>query len=87
MSDNLKAVQVAVAPNELVADMWRQVLREEGIVAAITPSGMGHAFATNALNEQIVLVREDQAERAREIIAAFESDAEALDDEFDSSSC
>jgi hypothetical protein len=70
-----RVVPVAVAPNEVVADIWRQVLEDEGIIAALRPGGAGASFATNALNEHVVLVREDQAERAREVLAELESSA------------
>ncbi len=65
---NAKIVQVATAPNETIAMMWRDMLRDEGIVAAIQGGGVGYTFGQNILNEQYVLVREDQAERAREIL-------------------
>jgi hypothetical protein len=70
----VRIVHVATAPNETIAMMWRDVLRDEGIIAAIQGGGAGYAFGHNLLNEQYVLVREDQAERARQIIDDFESD-------------
>jgi hypothetical protein len=66
-------VEIAVAPNEITADMWRQVLEDEGIIVALKPGGAGFAFGSSALMEHYVLVREDQAERARAIIAELES--------------
>ena len=72
--DGARVVPVATAPNEIVADMWRQVLEDEGIIVALKPTGAGSSFGTNALNQHIVLVREDQAELAREIIAELESE-------------
>ena len=75
-------VEIAVAPNEITADMWRQVLEDEGIIVALKPGGAGFAFGSSALMEHFVLVREDQAERARAIIAELESS----DDEDPSSS-
>jgi hypothetical protein len=66
-------VEIAVAPNEITADMWRQVLEDEGIIVALKPGGAGFAFGSSALMEHFVLVREDQAERARAIIAELES--------------
>ena len=75
-------VEIAVAPNEITADMWRQVLEDEGIIVALKPGGAGFAFGSSALMEHYVLVREDQAERARAIIAELESS----DDEDSSSS-
>jgi hypothetical protein len=75
-------VEIAVAPNEITADMWRQVLEDEGIIAALKPGGAGFSFGSSALMEHYILVREDQAERARAIIAELESS----DDEDGSSS-
>ena len=74
-------VEIAVAPNEITADIWRQVLEDEGIIVALKPGGAGFAFGSSALMEHFVLVREDQAERARAIIAELESS----DDESSSS--
>ena len=71
-----RIVQIATAPNEIVADMWRQALEDEGIVVALKPGGAGFAFGSSALMEHFVLVREDQAERARSIIAEIESSDE-----------
>ncbi len=75
-SDSGRVVEIAVAPNEITADMWRQVLEDEGIIVALKPGGAGFAFGSSALMEHIVLVREDQAERARSIIAELESSDE-----------
>ena len=46
--DESHAVTIAVAPNEIVAQMWQEVLRDEGIIAALKPSGAGHSFASPA---------------------------------------
>jgi hypothetical protein len=72
--DRFRVVQVAVAPNEPIADLWRQILDDEGIVAVVKPAGAGFAFGSNALNQQIILVREDQAELARDILSEIEAD-------------
>lgn len=85
MTDAARIVAVAVAPNEITADMWRQVLEDEGIIVALKPGGAGFSFGSSALMEHFVLVREDQAERARAIIAELESSDED-DDSWSSSS-
>jgi hypothetical protein len=74
--DGRRVIQIAVAPNEITADIWRQVLEDEGIVVALKPGGAGFSFGSSALMEHYVLVREDQAERARSIIAELESSDE-----------
>jgi hypothetical protein len=80
-----EVISIAIAPNEMVAQMWQQVLRDEGIIAALKPGGIGQAYASNALNEHYVLVRQDQAERARAIIDDFESDDSSESDSMDDS--
>jgi len=72
--EDVRSVRIATAPNETIAVMWRDLLADEGIVAAIQPGGAGYSFGHNLLNEQYILVREDQAERAMQIIDEFESD-------------
>lgn len=76
-NDDIRVVTAAVAPNEIVAMIWQQVLEDEGIIVALKPGGMGHSYTANALNEHYLLVREDQAERARSILAELESEDEA----------
>ncbi|MEX1157527.1 MAG: DUF2007 domain-containing protein [Thermomicrobiales bacterium] len=88
MNDKLPAgsgrvVEIAVAPNEITAEMWRQVLEDEGIIVALKPGGAGFSFGSSALMEHFVLAREDQAERARSIITELEA---SVDDESWSSS-
>jgi hypothetical protein len=69
-------VQVGIAPNEIVAELWRQVLRDEGIIALLKPAGLGHAYVPNDLNPHYILVRLDQADLAREVIASLSEDWE-----------
>jgi hypothetical protein len=75
-----RVVRVATAPNEALAGFWRSVLEDEGLVVAVQPGGAGFAMGTNALNEHHILVREDQAEQAKAILAELETDA---DDDLD----
>jgi hypothetical protein len=77
--------KIVTAPNEIVAELWRQVLRDEGIIALVKPTGLGHAYVANSLNPHHVYTRTDQAERAREVIAAF-SDGSSEDADGESSS-
>lgn len=74
---NFDVVHIATAPNEPIAMMWRDVLADEGIVAVVKGGGTGYGLGHNLLNEQYILVREDQAARAREILDELEED-EAL---------
>jgi len=69
-----RAVQIATAPNEAIAAMWKDVLQDEGIVVMLKPGGAGYALGYAALSEHFVYVRDDQAEQAREILADFLTD-------------
>lgn len=77
-NDGSRVIAVAVAPNEIVAQLWQQVLEDEGIIVALQPGGIGHSYSSNALNEHYILVRDDQAERARAILAELESDDDPI---------
>jgi hypothetical protein len=69
-------VPVAVAPNEIVAAFWREVLATEGIVALVKARGPGLAYFTTFGSEHVLYVLEPLAERARAILAELEdSDA------------
>ena len=72
--DESRAVTVAVAPNEIVARMWQELLRDEGIIAALKPAGPGLSFASTALIEHYVLVLSEHAQLARSLIDEFEAD-------------
>lgn len=71
-----RIVHIATAPNETIAMMWRDVLQDEGIIVMIKSGGAGYGFGHNLLNEQYLLVREDQAEAARQILDEFEEEDE-----------
>jgi hypothetical protein len=81
--DPSRVVRVATAPNEALAGFWRSVLEDEGIVVAVKAGGAGFALGTNALNEHHILVRDDQAEQARAILAELEADADADSEDWD----
>jgi hypothetical protein len=68
MSNDGRIVQVGVAPNEAIALWWKEILEDEDIHVVLRPGGVGYAVFSNALNEHYLLVREDQAELATEIL-------------------
>jgi len=68
-----KWVHLAMAPNSTVAEMWIDILREEGLQAMIRPSDSVSFMGVTAV-ECRVLVVEDDLERAREVLG---DDAEA----------
>lgn len=73
---DFRVVHVATAPNETIAMMWRDVLRDEGIVAMVKGGAAGYGLGHNLLNEQYIMVREDQYELAREILTELEEEDE-----------
>ena len=62
-----KWVHLAMAPNSTVAEMWIDILREEGLQAMIRPSDAVSFMGVTAV-ECRVLVVEDDLERAREVL-------------------
>lgn len=72
--DDVRVVHVATAPNETIAMMWRDVLRDEGIIAMVKGGAAGYGLGHNLLNEQYIMVREDQSDTARRILDEFEDD-------------
>jgi hypothetical protein len=77
--DESRAVQIAIAPNEAIGLMWKDVLEEEGIVVMLKPGGVGFALGQASLSEYFVFVRDDQAEQARELLSDFLADDETGD--------
>lgn len=65
---NEKLVPVAVAPNELIAELWRGLLEQEGITAMLKAMGPGSAYFSNFGNQHTLFVLESDAQRAREIL-------------------
>lgn len=62
-------VQVASAPNYVIASLWASVLEDEGIHCLVTGSDLMAAMYTLPLNASHQLhVLESQAEQAKEIL-------------------
>ncbi|HOK54754.1 MAG TPA: DUF2007 domain-containing protein [Armatimonadota bacterium] len=81
--DGVKIVPVYRAQNESVADIVRGLLESENIQVTFrsqhAPSVYDGLFTVADGYWADLMVREDQADRAREIIHAFESSDDALD--------
>ena len=78
-----RIVVVASTANIVVATMWREILRAEGIKAQL--GGTNMSTSVYSMMPQLahidVLVREENAVRARELIDQAESGADAADEE------
>jgi len=68
--DEDRLVAVATAPSQLVAEMWRGMLHEEGIPAVVQTSD-GYAYL-GALSPCRVLVAAYQADEARALLDSQE---------------
>jgi hypothetical protein len=71
-------VRVAVAPNEAVARLWQSLLEAEGVSVLVRIAGPSLAYASPALDQHDLYARADQAERARDLLAAYSG---AIDDD------
>ena len=68
-----KLVKVASAGNQAVGEMWREVLESNGIPCLLRVAGPLLAYATFT-SQHDLLVAESDAERARELLAAYNED-------------
>ncbi len=68
-----RLVKVASAGNQAVGEMWREVLESNGIPCLLRVAGPLLAYATFT-SQHDLLVAESDAERARELLAAYNED-------------
>jgi hypothetical protein len=71
MTADDELVQVAVAPNEIVAALWQGALKEEGIPVLVKVLGLGYAYWSPFVADRALFVRRQDAERAKEILASL----------------
>jgi hypothetical protein len=65
-------VYLATAPNEMIADMWADILKEQGIGCWLKSGELRAAMYSLPYNQQCELhVLASAAERAKEILAPF----------------
>ena len=78
-----RIVAVASTTNIVIATMWREILRAEGIAAQL--GGTNMSTSVYAMMPQIacidLMVREEDAIRARELIDQAECGADAADEQ------
>ncbi len=63
----MKLIPVATAPDQLVAEMWRDLLAQEGIPATIRAGDTISFMGLSAFPCRL-LVPEEQADSAREVL-------------------
>jgi hypothetical protein len=71
MTADDELVQVAVAPNEIVAALWQGALEEEGIPVLVKVLGLGYAYWSPFVADRALFVRRQDAERAKKILASL----------------
>jgi len=71
MTADDELVQVAVAPNEIVAALWQGALEEEGIPVLVKVLGLGYAYWSPFVADRALFVRRQDAERAKEILTSL----------------
>ena len=62
-----KWVHLAVAPDQITAEIWLDILRQEGVIAMIRPSDAVSYLGVSAVSCRIQTLEEDLA-RAREVL-------------------
>jgi hypothetical protein len=67
---------VAQADNEIIGQMWRELLTQNNIVSMLRTAGPLTGIADFGSPHDLLVARAD-AERARDLIAAFEQDEDS----------
>jgi hypothetical protein len=70
-------VRVAQAGNQALAEMWKDVLRSNGIPSMVRIAGAVTAYVTFAAPHDILVLASD-AEQARDLLAAYNEDERDL---------
>ena len=63
----MKWVLLDTAPDQLVAEMWRDLLRAEGVAAAVRQGDAVSFLGVSAYPCRVV-VREDELDRAQQVL-------------------
>ena len=74
---NEPLVRVAQAGNQALAEMWKDVLRSNGIPSMVRIGGAITAYVTFAAPHDILVLASD-TERARDLLAAYNEDERDL---------
>jgi hypothetical protein len=78
MNDDL--AYLITAPNEPIARMWEQILRDAGIPALVRPEGPGMGgWGSVALSPHDLYVRESDLEQARQIMEEESGEEEYIE--------
>ncbi len=67
----------ATAPNQLIAEMWCEMLRDEGVEAAIKP-GDSVSFLGVSFSPCRIMVSEDELQGAQDLLSAYTEQGEGM---------
>jgi len=76
----MEFVSVTTVRDAGIANLIRGVLEQAGIEAMIGSSGAEGAYPTPTANPYRILVREEEADRARDVLAQYDSVPDDGDD-------
>jgi len=76
----MEFVSVTTVRDAGIANLIRGVLEQAGIEAMIGSSGAEGAYPTPTANPYHILVREEEADRARDVLAQYDSVPDDGDD-------
>ena len=61
-------VRLTTAPDQIVAEMWRDLLRGEGVSAVVRPGDTMTSYLGVSPYPCGIMVQEDELERAKEVL-------------------
>ncbi len=73
MSEERKWKLLTVAPDQLTAEMWQEMLVREGIPAAVNPGDTASFMGVSPLPCRL-MVAEEYLERAKQILAGLDAE-------------
>jgi hypothetical protein len=83
-NDPNSPVQIAVAPNEMLANIWKDALEENGIHCLLKSINLVASMYTAPITLQYqVMVMPREAEKAREILIPFLENPEPSENELE----
>jgi len=73
MAKTKKWVVLTTAPDQLTAEIWQDILRQQGVAAVINPEDSVSFLGVSAFPCRIMITPGD-LDRAREILAGFQAE-------------
>ena len=77
----MKLVHAATAPDQLTAEMWCELLKNEGVPAMVEPKDVITYYLGVSFIPCRILVPEDRLEEAKEILGQLEEGEDGVEEE------